>query len=83
MYNVSNPDCDSDIQLLRSNKKFSTKPITQVAAVPHHQILVSLSGNLHRFFQNILFESRVFLYKLCYLTIANEKFNSVAIASQN
>ena len=33
-----------EVHLLRSNKYFAKKPIQQLAVVPEHQILVSLSG---------------------------------------
>lgn len=35
-----------DVALLCSNKNFSRKPIIQVAVVPEHQIIVSLSDNV-------------------------------------
>lgn len=35
-----------DVALLCSNKNFSRKPIVQVAVVPEHQIIVSLSDNV-------------------------------------
>ncbi|KAK4324087.1 hypothetical protein Pmani_005270 [Petrolisthes manimaculis] len=35
-----------DVALLCSNKNFSRKPILQVAVVPEHQIIVSLSDNV-------------------------------------
>lgn len=35
-----------DVALLCSNKNFSRKPIIQVAVVPEHQIIVSLSGTV-------------------------------------
>ncbi|RXG69490.1 hypothetical protein Avbf_05437 [Armadillidium vulgare] len=46
MYSI-NSDSTSrmKINLLRSNKNFSRKPITQIAVVPEHQILISLSGS--------------------------------------
>ena len=44
MYSVG--ESGADVQLLRSNKNFSRKPITQVAVVPHHQIIISLAGKL-------------------------------------
>ena len=51
MYSIrANSDQKRDVTLLRSNKNFSRKPINQVAVVPEHQIIVSLSGN---FFFNI------------------------------
>ncbi|XP_076052623.1 vacuolar protein sorting 39 [Oratosquilla oratoria] len=34
------------VTLLRSNKNFSRKPVTKVAVVPEHQILISLSDNI-------------------------------------
>lgn len=34
-----------EVHLLRSNKYFAKKPIQQLAVVPEHQILISLSGN--------------------------------------
>ena len=33
-----------EVHLLRSNKYFAKKPIQQLAVVPEHQILISLSG---------------------------------------
>ena len=36
---------DPQVQLLRSNKYFSKKPITQLAAVPELSILVALTEN--------------------------------------
>ncbi len=40
-----------EVHLLRSNKYFAKKPIQQLAVVPEHQILISLSGKfiLHLF----------------------------------
>lgn len=35
-----------NVSILRSNKNFSRKPIVQVAVVPEHQIIVSLSGTV-------------------------------------
>ncbi|XP_071515409.1 vam6/Vps39-like protein [Panulirus ornatus] len=35
-----------DVALLCSNKNFSRKPIVQVAVIPEHQIIVSLSDNV-------------------------------------
>jgi hypothetical protein len=35
---------DINVQLDRSNKSFSKKPITQLAVVPEYHILISLSG---------------------------------------
>ena len=35
-----------EVHLLRSNKYFAKKPIQQLAVVPEHQILVSLSGKI-------------------------------------
>lgn len=35
-----------NVSILRSNKNFSRKPIVQVAVVPEHQIIVSLSDNV-------------------------------------
>lgn len=35
-----------EVHLLRSNKYFAKKPIQQLAVVPEHQILISLSGIL-------------------------------------
>nr|CAG4640626.1 EOG090X0131 [Eulimnadia texana] len=35
-----------EVQLLRSNKYFSKKPVMQLDVVPEHQILVSLSDNM-------------------------------------
>ena len=35
-----------EVHLLRSNKYFAKKPIQQLAVVPEHQILISLSGEL-------------------------------------
>ncbi|KAB7494307.1 Vam6/Vps39-like protein, partial [Armadillidium nasatum] len=47
MYSI-NSDSTSrmKINLLRSNKNFSRKPITQIAVVPEHQILISLSDQM-------------------------------------
>ena len=36
-----------EVHLLRSNKYFAKKPIQQLAVVPEHQILISLSGILY------------------------------------
>ena len=33
-----------EVHLLRSNKYFAKKPIQQLAVIPEHQILISLSG---------------------------------------
>jgi len=51
MYSVlQGPDNDGQtgsrckVHLLRSNKYFAKKPILQLAVVPEHQILISLSG---------------------------------------
>lgn len=38
-----------EVHLLRSNKYFAKKPIQQLAVVPEHQILISLSGELNVF----------------------------------
>lgn len=47
MYSISSDSLTKiKINLLRSNKNFSRKPITQIAVVPEHQILISLSGKL-------------------------------------
>ena len=40
--NAAIPKCE--VHLLRSNKYFAKKPIVQLAVVPEHQILISLSG---------------------------------------
>ena len=47
MYGVGlRPGRDSELQLLRSNKYFSKKPIQQLAAVPEYSILVALKEGL-------------------------------------
>lgn len=49
MYSItpnSSSDHKFDVQLIRSNKYFSKKPITQIAVVPDLQVLVGLSDNV-------------------------------------
>ena len=40
-------ESDSSVQLVKSNKFFSKKPIIQVKVVPEQEILISLSGIYH------------------------------------
>ena len=52
--NSSNPNDNSlgsrcEVHLLRSNKYFAKKPIQQLAVVPEHQILISLSGRTNSY----------------------------------
>lgn len=44
-----------EVHLLRSNKYFAKKPIQQLAVVPEHQILISLSGNILKIFLQVKF----------------------------